>query len=498
MELVLDAGDLATTKAGGLILFFFQGEKLPKAYAGVDAASGKLLSRVLATKDFKGREGQLDVVYASDNLAAERVVFAGLGKQAEFNGNVFRKVLAGAVGVLREKGVAAAIVGVRPLPRLVPDRLGMLLAEGATLGGYTFDGYKSAPKEEDERRKRIEQVNVLAPDQATAKRLRRGFERGRIIAESQNLVRDLSNQPANELPPKALAEVARKVAKDFGIKCTVLGRDEMKKQGFGGVLGVSQGSAQEPQFIVLEYLKGKGKPAVFAGKAITFDTGGISLKPALDMDQMKHDMSGGAAVIGALRAIAALKLKVNVVGLVSAAENMPGGQAMRPGDVIKALNGKTIEVLNTDAEGRLVLSDAISYAKRYDPRAVIDLATLTGACVVALGFEVAGLFGNNAALSGTLRKLGEETGERLWPMPLWKEHDKLLESPIADIKNIAGREGGAITGAAFIKAFVDGFPWCHLDIAGTAWTNESKHHQQKGGTGFGVRLLVEYARRLAA
>ena len=320
--------------------------------------------------------------------------------------------------------------------------------------------------------------------------------RGRKLVTAVATSRDLISQPSNTATPSYLAGKARELAKSFGMTCKILNTRDMEKLGMGSLLGVSKGSEEPPAFIILEHHGGikNDPPVVIVGKGITFDTGGISLKPPANMDEMKMDMSGGSVALGTLSAAAALKIPLNIVGLIPASENMPSGTAIKPGDILKSMSGKTIEVLNTDAEGRLILADALTYAARYKPKAVIDLATLTGAVIVALGHEAAAVVGNNDELAMCLQQCGEVTGEKLWPLPMWPEHEKAMESDIADLKNIAspGFGAGTITGGAFLKAFVGEFPWCHLDIAGTSWSGKDKPYTPKGASGFGVRLLIRF------
>jgi leucyl aminopeptidase len=360
---------------------------------------------------------------------------------------------------------------------------------------YHFDVYKSNLEENGSR---LDEIVLLAP-KARLAAAQHAVNEAQIIASAVWLARDLSAHPGNKATPAYLAKAASDMAKTRGIVCKVLDAYEMKKLGMGLLLGVARGSHEPAKLIVLEYFGGKKKqaPVVIVGKGITFDTGGISLKKAQGMEEMKMDMSGGAVTIGAMQAIAGLKLPINVVGLVPATENMPGGSAIKPGDILTSLSGKTVEVLNTDAEGRLILADAITYAIRsYKPKAIIDLATLTGACIIALGHHAAAILGNNAHLIEKLKHSGASVGERLWELPLWEEHEKAMKSDVADLKNIGGANVGAgtITGAAFLKAFVEDIPWAHLDIAGTAWTAEDKPYAPKGPTGFGVRLLLSYLR----
>ncbi|MFQ5771006.1 MAG: leucyl aminopeptidase, partial [bacterium] len=326
--------------------------------------------------------------------------------------------------------------------------------------------------------------------------VQKGIQWGKVVSEAANFTRDLQNHPGNWITPTRLAEIARETAKEGGLKCDVLVKEDMEELRMGALLGVAQGSVEPPKFIVLEHNSGKANidTIVFVGKGITFDSGGISIKPSEKMEEMKFDMSGGAAVMGALKACAQLDIPLHVVGLIPATENLPGGHSMKPGDILRTSSGKTIEIINTDAEGRLILADALDYAKRYQPRAVVDLATLTGACVVALGHYATGLFGKDSNLLSRLKQAGEKTGERLWELPLWEAYDEDIKSDYADVKNSAGRWGGAITAAAFLAKFADGYPWAHLDIAGTAWSDKELAYVPKGGTGLGVRLMLQFLR----
>jgi leucyl aminopeptidase len=382
------------------------------------------------------------------------------------------------------------------------------LAEGAVLGGYRFDAYQQ--RNGDEPQGKVESLALLFERASDLRAARAGAREGAILAECTNLARDLSNEPANALPPAELARRAQAVAREVGLGCRVLGVPEMSKLGMGAILAVGQGSAHPPRMVVLEHrggraaakasgkgAKGRSDAICVVGKGITFDSGGISIKPAQGMDEMKHDMSGAAAVVGALRACALLKLPMHVVGVIGAAENMPSGTAYRPGDIVTSMSGKTIEILNTDAEGRVVLADALHYArKEFAPRAMLDLATLTGACVVALGKWATGLFGTHERLVEIVRRAGEASGEKAWPMPLWEDHRKAVKSEVAMLKNATGRDAGSSTAAAFLAAFAEDTPWVHLDIAGTAWATKAAGYQPRGATGVGVRLVVEALRSL--
>jgi leucyl aminopeptidase len=371
------------------------------------------------------------------------------------------------------------------------------LAEGAVLGGYRFDAYR---EKTDETPVRVAALALLVPRGQNLRASRDAARRGVVIAESQNAARELSNMPPNVLSPEQLAQEARQVAREVGLQVRVFDVPELQRRKMGAILAVGGGSARPPRLVSLEYApKGakKSRPVLaIVGKGITFDSGGISIKPAQGMDEMKHDMSGAATVIGVLRACALLALPVRVVGVIGAAENLPDGTAYRPGDIVTAASGKTIEVLNTDAEGRVVLADALHYAKtEFDPEVIVDLATLTGACVVALGRWATGLFGSHAGLIEALRAAGQKTGELAWPMPLLDGHKREIKSEVADIKNTGGRNAGASTAAAFLSHFVGDTPWAHLDIAGTAWTTSPLcGYQPRGATGVGVRLLLELLR----
>ena len=369
-------------------------------------------------------------------------------------------------------------------------------AEGAILGTYRFGPYKT---DEEDGAKALERMTLVELDAAKQAEVERGALAGQIVAEGVCLARDLGSHPANEMTPSILAERASEMARATGLRCDILDETRMASEGMRTLLAVAKGSAEPPRFIVLEHDGGRrdDAPVVLAGKGITFDSGGISIKGSDGMWDMKFDMSGAAAVIGAMQAVARLDLPVHTVGIVAASENLPDSRALKPGDIIRSMLGKTIEIRSTDAEGRLVLADAMAYAARLNPAAVIDVATLTGACVVALGHEASGLMSNDDGLAGEISQAGEHTGEIAWRLPILEGHREELKSDVADLKNSGGRSGGAITGAAFIEAFVKDFKWAHLDIAGTAWSDKDRPYCPKGGTGVGVRLLVELLRRRA-
>lgn len=480
--------------SGALVVGVLEGNKLTPSAANLNKQTGGALERAIAAGSFSGKKGELLEVIAPANLQNSRILLVGLGEPAKL-----------AEKDLEDLGGAAAarlLAGGDEKAAFLIDKLrgGKSAQEraahygyGALLRSYRFDKYKT--KEKPEKKPKLKEIKVLVDDAATAKRL---FQKLEKVAEGVFFTRNLVSEPANVLFPKSLVAEAKKLAK-LGVKLTVLGEKEMKKLGMGALLGVAQGSAQEPQLLVMEWHgagkdpKSKGgEPVAFVGKGVTFDTGGISLKPAAGMEDMKWDMGGAGAVVGVMAALAGRKAKVNAVGVCGLVENMPSGTAQRPGDIVTSMSGQTVEVLNTDAEGRLVLCDALWYTQQtYKPRLIVDLATLTGAIIIALGNEQAGLFSNDDKLSEQLTAAGKKVGEGLWRMPLGPEYDKAIDCDVADMKNISGGRGaGSITAAQFLQRFIkEGTPWAHLDIAGVAWTTKDKPTVPKGGTGFGVRLL---------
>jgi len=479
-------------------------EKKPGAILReLDESLEGIVGRSFADKRFEGKLNQTLLLNTRAAAGADYVLLAGVGKAGEVTAEKLRQA-AGTAARLAEKSrfkkLSFAVADDKFVKPLQAGRKGgyynltLALAEGAYLGLYHFDHYKNA--DPDETPCRVGELVFLTPSRVRRAAAEKAIDRARKVAAAVTAARDLALHPSNTATPAFLAETARKMAAKTGIICKILGAGEMKKLGMGSLLGVAQGSDQPPKFIILEYFGGKKKqaPVVIVGKGVTFDTGGISLKPAAGMGDMKMDMCGGAVTLGALQAAAGLRLPVNVVGLVPAVENMPGGSAINPGDVLRGMSGKTIEVLNTDAEGRLILADALTYAARYKPRAVIDLATLTGACVVALGHHAAAVLGSDARLIEKLIQCGMAAGERVWELPLWEEYEKEVKSDIADLKNISAPTAGAgtITGAAFLKAFAGDQPWAHIDIAGTSWCREDRPYVPRGATGFGVRLLLNY------
>lgn len=449
------------------------------------------VKRLLDLEDFKGKAGECVVLYPDSNAGVSRCLVVGMGKRAEFR--PVRALEAAATASRR-----ASKLGVSHMAFVLPGAAARTAAgveaaaQGALMGAYRFDRYKERKPEEKDGLAGV----VLAAAGASG-HADEACRTGAAIAEAQAFVRDLCTLPSNHKTPTEIAGIARKMARKAGLSCSVLGSQEMRKLGMEALLGVARGSAEPPAFVILEHRPAKArgkKPVVLVGKGITFDSGGISLKPAADMHHMKDDMAGGAAVLGALKVCAELALPHHVVGLVPFTENMPGGKAQKPGDIVRAMNGKTIEVLNTDAEGRLILADALSYAARYKPAALVDMATLTGAAGIALGRFAIGAMGTDQKLIDRLKAAGEAVGERVWQLPLWDEYLELMRGEAADLKNTGGREAGTITAGAFLKEFGKHSPWCHLDIAAGSWGQEDKAWQPKGPTGHGMRLLVQFLR----
>lgn len=459
----------------------------------LDAAGGGLLSSVLTAGDFSGKFKDTALVYTRGALPSKRVLMVGLGREEDLTAEKIRVAFAGAARrirdiKLREFALSPDFGSAGPAPELVTAAA----VEGVLLGLYRYTPFKTKTDEP----KQIESIAIIDTTAGNRKTMTRAVREARILCDAVYYARDLVSAPANEMTPAMLAREARRLEAIPSLSVKVIEAPAMKRMGMNALLGVGGGSCNPPKLVVMEYRGGKPKaaPVVIVGKGITFDSGGLSLKPPDSMVQMKDDMAGAAAVIGVLKAVAELKLPVNVIGLVPAAENLPDGCACRPGDVLRSLSGQTIEIISTDAEGRLVIADALAYAKRFKPAAIIDIATLTGACVIALGDNLTGLFGNDKPLKDRLMKASEVTGEALWELPLWEEYDELLKSDTADMKNTGTRAGGAITAALFLKKFTDETPWAHLDIAGPAFAAKERGYIPKGASGAGVRLLVQVLR----
>lgn len=476
-----------------LIVFTFDDKHISKEIIVLDQKLDGLISSVIKEDNFKAKNQELLLVNVGKKLNCSKVLLVGLGKRTDFSYLNLQKSIGAAAKFLNKRNVARLAVMLPsistkryPIPKIIEA-----IAKGIILADYQYTEFKTNKTEIPSV---LKEVIILSQSKLAEK----GIREGRVIAEAINHARDYGNQPSNRATPSYLVEMAHKVATQPRVRCRVLEKKEMEQLKMGAILGVAQGAKHPPKFIILEY-KGnprkKGWSTVLVGKGITFDSGGISIKPSEKMEEMKYDMSGGGAVIGAMEAIAKLKLPVNVVGLVPALENLPSGEAYKPGDVLVSASGKTIEIITTDAEGRVVLADALHYAQRYKPQAIIDIATLTGFCIIALGTHAAGLMGNNPKLSKKVKEAGMISGEKVWELPLWPEYNDQLKSEVADLKNAGGKEAGTINGAAFLAQFINNYPWVHLDIAGTSWSTEEKPYLGKGATGYGVQLFVELMRK---
>jgi len=452
-------------------------KKLPRAIVP--------LIRLVFSKEFSGKQNEVFLMKAPDSVKPERLLLVGLGKTDQVSADKVRQAGGKAATHLRSIGITKAALSTDFLTALKISPAEFI--EGALLGLYTYRRYKK-----DEDKKSLENITLLAK---STRELTDGLKRVEAVSAGVYFARDLVNTPANDMTPTHLAKAASSL-RTKRLSVRILNKHDVKKIGMGAFLAVAKGSREEPRFIVLDYKGAKGAPVVLIGKSITFDSGGISLKPSEGMEKMKYDMAGGAAVLGVIKAVAALQLPIHLVGMLPATENLPGGTATKPGDVVKSLSGKTVEIINTDAEGRLVIADAIAYAKRLKPRAIIDIATLTGACLIAFGNETIAMMGNDRKLMDALKKSGELTYERVWEMPLFEEYKEYLKSDIADIKNIGGRNGGLVTAAYFLYEFAGDTPWVHLDIAGTAWAEKEKPYVPKGASGIGTRLICDIIKKL--
>lgn len=492
MEFSIKNGNPEKQRSDCVIVGVFEGKKLTEAAKNLDAASDKSISAILKNGDMEGKANTTLVLHHVAGLAAARVLLVGLGKQAELTEKQYRQAARAAIKAL-PKGVINASLCLAD----IEIKHATLASKVAALAEVAMDAtYQvNAIKQKKAEPKNLTQIHIVV-DKAETKVAEAAVKQGLAISAGVTLAKDLGNLPPNICTPTYLGEQAKKLAKDYGFKVEVLDQKAIEKLGMGSFLGVAQGSVQPPHFIVLQHLKGKKtqKPTVLVGKGITFDTGGISLKPGAEMDEMKYDMCGAASVLGTFKAIGELDLAINAVGLIATCENMPDAGATKPGDILTSMSGLTIEVLNTDAEGRLILCDALTYAERFEPSAVVDIATLTGACVIALGHHASGLFSNKDALAAELLAAGEAAHDRAWHMPLWDDYQNQLDSNFADMANIGGRAGGSITAACFLSRFAKKYDWAHLDIAGTAW----KSGKEKGGTGRPVPLLTTFLINRAA
>ena len=498
MEFSIKSGSPEKQRSGCVAVGIHESRKLTLSAELIDKASGGHISAILRHGDLDGRNGTTLMLHGVPGVLCDRVLLVGLGKEREVHEKEYGAAVRAAVKAIDASGAGDAtlfLAEAAPRGRDVAwhVRQCAMIALDAT---YRFDEFKS---KKDEPRRPLRKLTLAVERRSDLAPAEAALVEGIAIGEGTTLARTLGNRPPNVCHPAYLADQARALASEFGLDCEILEREEMERLGMHSLLAVSRGTHQPPKLIVLHYrgaanpAERPGRPVVLVGKGVTFDTGGISLKPAADMDEMKYDMCGAASVLGALLAVARMRLPLDLTVIVPAVENMPGGNASRPGDIVTSMSGKTIEILNTDAEGRLILCDALTYAERFDPAVVIDVATLTGACVVALGGIASGLFANRDALARELLAAGEDARDRAWHLPLWEDYQELLKSPFADMANVGGRWAGAVTAACFLSRFTGKFDWAHIDIAGTAW----KSGADKGATGRPVPLLAHYLLRRA-
>jgi len=502
MRISVEIGDIAARADEAIAVDLFAGvSQLGGATGAVDRAIGGALSELIRAGDLTGKFREVFLLPTLGKIPSKRVVVVGLGEREALSLDRAREASAAVAVRLRDLGIHSfsTIVHGTGNAELDARPAAEAVVEGALMGLYRFLEHKT-----EKETKRIDSFTIVTRDREQGRVFHESVHTASVVAATVNWVRDLINAPSNAKTPRMIADKVRVAAKEAGASATVYDEARLDSMRFGGLLGVAKGSAEPPRFVVLEHHGGgTAKPIVLVGKGITFDTGGISLKPQEGPTDpiwvMKYDMSGAAAVLGAVLAAAKLKVPVNVVALAPLTENMPGGRAQKPGDVLTAYGGKTVEVLNTDAEGRLVLADALEYAKTLNPEAVIDLATLTGAAKIALGRMAAAMFGTDASLKDRIRRAGEATDERVWELPLWPDYDELIKSEVADVKNVGGKSAGAIAAASFLRRFAEGPPWAHLDIAGPAWVESPpesprRDYAPKGASGWGVRLLVRMLR----
>ncbi|MDD5712412.1 MAG: leucyl aminopeptidase [Smithellaceae bacterium] len=498
MKINVRRGDITEQKTAALIVTHFEDVVgLEGIAASLDQKCRGAIGDLIKSGDFDGKLCKSSLLHTRD-LPTARILLIGLGKRVEFNIDKLREAYAKAAVILRDLNLRNIALAVElPDERWTLAETAEAIIEGVCLGLYQYTPFKTV---ERDKIKEIDELAVWVADKASFPDVNAAVERAEIVSSAVNYVRDLVSAPSNEMTPSDLAGEAEQIGRLKNVKLKVMEEAEMKELGMNSLLGVAKGSDEAAKFIILEYQGGKKAEPLIAlvGKGITFDSGGISIKPAEKMEEMKSDMAGGAAVLGTIMAAAKLALPLNIVGLVPATENLPSGHAYKPGDILKSLSGQTIEVITTDAEGRLILADALTYAGKFKPEAIIDLATLTGACVIALGDYVMGMMGNNNKLKALVCEASARTGEKLWELPLWDDYHEQIKSDIADYRNSGGRAAGTITAAAFLSKFAGEFPWVHLDIAGPAWLSKDRPYAPKGASGAGVRLLIDLLRHWKA
>lgn len=500
MEYLIKSGAPQTQRTGCVVVGIFERRKPTAAASALDEASGGAIGAALRSGDMDGKAGQTLMLRGLSGLVTDRVLLVGLGRERDFDDAAFRKACTTAARALTGTGAQDAVSYLTTLDVRGRDLQWNVqqaaLAAHAAL--YRFDQCRGAESAEKRKPPKLRRLGFAVASRSERTAAEQALARARAIGAGMELTRDLANLPGNLCTPSHLADQARELARQYrSLRTRVLERKDMEALGMGALLAVARGSSQPPKLIAMEYRNGPKdqKPIILVGKGLTFDAGGISLKPADKMDEMKYDMCGGATVFGVIKAVAEMELPINVVGVVPSSENLPDGNAVKPGDIVTTMSGITVEILNTDAEGRLILCDALTWAQReWQAEAIIDMATLTGACVIALGRHAHGLFSNHAPLARALLAAGEQSGDRAWELPVWEDYQRQLDSPFADVANVGGREAGAITAACFLHRFVRKARWAHLDIAGTAWTTNPK-----GATGRPVPLLasflIERARR---
>lgn len=491
-------GNIIDLNIDGIIVNLFEGIKSPSGATGaVDRAMDGVISGMISSKQITGKLNETTIIHTLGRIAPSMIVVVGLGRKKDFNEDRIRQVSATAGKSLKSAGAKriATILHGAGAGGIAPQAVAQAIAEGSILGLYTFNRHKSKISD----KKEIKELLIVEREPKGFGRLRKAIHTGSVMAYAAVLARDMVNEPSNFMTPFDMAEKATEIARKSRMEIEVLEKEQMVELGMGGLLGVAQGSQQPPKFIIMKYHGNSGseKTLGIVGKGLTFDSGGISIKPSTKMDEMKGDMAGGASVIATMSAIGQLKPSINVTGIIPATENLPSGTAYKPGDIIRAMNGKTIEVLNTDAEGRLILADALSYATAHKLSPIVDIATLTGACQIALGDICSGLFSNNQRFAEKIIRAGDQAGERIWQMPMYDDYSELIKSDIADIKNTGGRGGGAITAAKFLAEFVGKTPWAHLDIAGTFMLEKNRGYFPKGATGIPVRTLINLTLALA-
>jgi len=498
VEIKARVGNIRRARADAILIGVFEGVRRPRGdLSSLNKVLDGVISELISMGEISGKLSELTIIHSLGKITADRIVVVGLGKRKELTPENIRIAVAEACRTLGKKGikVVATVALGAGFEKISPLSSAEAITEGAILGAYSFRKHITKKTEEGS----VDRLTIVDRSRVAVGAIEQGIVEGKIMAEATNLARDLVNEPANFMTPSQMASEAKKVADKFGLQLQVLEREEMQKMGMGGVLGVAQGSIQPPKFIVMKY-KGRNSAdtdIALIGKGLTFDSGGISLKPSENMGDMKGDMAGGASVIAAMSAIAQLKPRINAMMIVAATENMPSGSAVKPADVLTAMNGKTIEVVNTDAEGRLTLADALSYAVKQGSKRIVDIATLTGACVVALGDVATGAFANNQSLVDKVIAAGDESGDKIWQLPMFEEYKTQNKSDVADLKNTGGRNAGAITAALFVGEFSGDTDWVHLDIAGTSYLEKPRGYYCKGATGVPTRTLTRLVLSLA-